>query len=498
MNRIPVTASPDTARPPICAPLLLLIAAALLSIGGCAPVGPDYAPPPIGAPDAWHARGGEGLDAGRPDPKTLADWWTGLGDPALSALIARAAVGSPDVREAQARVREARARRGLSKAALFPTLDAGGSALSVRTSANSGEGAEHRLFAAGFDAGWELDVFGGVRRSVEAAEADLAASREDLRDVTVTLLGEVGLNYVDVRTFQARLAAAEKNIAVQEKTLELVRSRFEAGLSDELAVEQAIYGLEEARSQPPALRAGLDAARNRLAVLLGDPPGAVHEELSAPGPIPVPPPAVAVGVPADALRNRPDVRRAERLLAAQTARIGAAVADLYPRFRLWGSIGLESISEGRLFEKASRRWNLGPSISWNLFDAGAIRRNIEVQSALQEQHLARYEAAVLAALEEAENAMVAYAEEHLRRESLAAAAEAARRAALLARERFAAGLVDFTSVLDAERSLLSLEDGLARSEGAVASTLVRLYKALGGGWAPLAEEAARPGHPRGG
>jgi NodT family efflux transporter outer membrane factor (OMF) lipoprotein len=466
-----------------------------LTLAGCAPVGPDYVRPKPSAPDSWRGSGRGGLETGRADPETLARWWTTLEDPALSALIIQGLRGNLDLREARARVREARARRGLSEAGLFPTLNASGSALHIRTSENSNTGREYKLFAVGFDAAWELDVFGGLRRSIEAAEADLEASSEDSRDVMVSLLAEVALNYIEIRTFQTRLRVAAENITAQEETLELARSRFEAGLIAELAVQQARYNLENTRSQVPTLRTGLEAAQNRLAVLLGEPPGTLHAELAEPGPIPVPPAAVAVGIPADTLRNRPDVRRAERLLAAQTARIGEATGELYPRFTLNGSIGLESTREGRLFEKASRTWNVGPAVTWNLFDAGAIRRNIEIQSALQEQYLIRYESAVLAALEEVENAMTAYAEEQLRRESLASAVEAARLAALLAREQYTAGLVDFTSVLDAERSQLSFQDELARSEGAVTTNLVRLYKALGGGWDFLMEASpgTRPG-----
>ncbi|MFZ2039175.1 MAG: TolC family protein, partial [Desulfobacterales bacterium] len=225
-----------------------------------------------------------------------------------------------------------------------------------------------------------------------------------------------------------------------------------------------------------------------LAVLLGEQPGAVHAELAERRPIPLTPLQMAVGVPADALRRRPDVRRAERSLAAQTARIGVATADLYPKFSLAGGIGLESLAAGDFLEYASRTWNLGPSFSWNVFDAGAIRRNIEVQSALQEQALMRYESALLIALEEVENALVAYAEEQFRRESLTLATDAAGKAVQLAQEQYKAGLVDFSNVLIAQRSLLTLQDELAITEGAVTGNFVRLYKALGGGWRSMTGE----------
>jgi len=437
------------------------------------------------APPSWHARPGGGLSAGETDPRELAAWWTALKDPTLTGLIERAVKGNLDLKKARAAVREARARRGISEASLFPTLDTTGAATRSRSSDGTGAASTRELYSAGFDAGWEIDLFGGVRRSVEAADASLEASREGLRDVLVSLVAEVGLNYVEARTFQAQLAVAEANLKAQEETYELTRWRYEAGLSDELAVEQARYNLETTRSQIPSLQTGLEGAKNRIAVLLGEPPGAVHAELERPMPIPVTPLEIAVGVPADTLRHRPDIRRAERELAAQTARVGVATADLYPRLTLGGSIGLESLSLSHLLVTGNRNSSIGPRITWNLFDAGAVRRNIEVQSALQEQALVQYETAVLAALEEVESAMVAYANEQIRRRSLLAATQAAERAAELARTRYASGLIDFQAVLDAERSLLSLQGQLAQSNGTVTSDLITLYKALGGGWTSL-------------
>jgi NodT family efflux transporter outer membrane factor (OMF) lipoprotein len=304
--------------------------------------------------------------------------------------------------------------------------------------------------------------------------------------VLVSLLAEVVLNYVEARTFQARLAFTEANLTAQKETYQLTLWRYQAGLSDELSVQQARYNLESTRSQIPTLRTGLEEAMNRIAVLIGEQPGKIHEEVKKQMPIPVTPLKVAVGVPADVLRRRPDVRRAERELAAQTARVGVATADLYPKFTLSGSIGLEALSLSN--PSSTGTWGLsgGPKISWAIFKAGAIRQNIEVQSALQEQYLIAYEAAVLSALEEVENALVAYAEEQQRRESLSEATQAAQRAVDLAQHKFQAGLTDFSNVLDAQRSLLSLQDQLTQSEGAVISNLVRLYKALGGGWTSLA------------
>jgi len=278
---------------------------------------------------------------------------------------------------------------------------------------------------------------------------------------------------------------AESNLATQSETFDLTSWRQQAGLSDEVAVQQARYNLERTRSQIPTLRTGLEGAKNNLAILLGEPPGKIHAELEERKPIPAVSPSLAVGVPADVLRQRPDVRRAERQLAAQTARIGVAEAELYPRLTLSGSIGLESLSSSSLFSSGSRTASGGIGISWRIFDAGAIRQNIEVQSALQEQHLMAYEAAVLNSLKEVENTLTAFAEEEQRRQALEAAVQAARKAAEQSGFKYQTGLTDFDSVLEAQRSLLTFQDELAQSDGTVVSNLIRLYKALGGGWISL-------------
>ena len=471
----------------------LALALVLMVLTGCAAVGLDYSPIEPDAPEAWNSDLRDGLKADSPAVENLSKWWSTLNDPLLTQLIEQAVTGNLDLKEAKARVREARARRGISEAALFPIVDASGTYKRTRSSEHGLSGAGggdpiNDLYQAGFDAGWEIDVFGGIRRSVEAADADLGASEESLRDILVSLLAEVAINYVDARAYQTRLSVAEANIKAQEETYELVRSRHEAGLSDELALQQARYNLEDTKSQIPTLRAGMEAAKNRLAVLTGRPPRAVHAIMEERKPIPVTPITVAVGIPAETLRRRPDIRAAERQVAAQTARIGQAEADLYPKFNLVGSIGLESLDASDFFKAASGAWSFGPTIRWNIFDAGAIRKNIEVQTALRDQVLIGYESAVLAALEEVENALTAYGQEQLRRERLAKAEEAAERAVLLARDQYKAGLVDFSNVLDAERSLLSFQDQLAQSEGAVTSNLVTLYKALGGGWETLMPE----------
>jgi len=473
-------------------PVFLLLNPALLVLSGCSVVGPDYAPPGIEAPAQWHTPLEDGLVSETASPETLANWWTILGDPLLDSLEQRAIKGNLSLKEAEARVREARALRGINEAALLPTLDGNASASNSRSIIPNGTAIEGELYTVGFDAGWELDIFGGKHRAVEAARAEQEASVADLHDVLVSLMAEIGLSYVEIRTNQARLAAAEANLATQQRTYELNLSRYQAGLIDKLDVQQSLSNLEHTRSQLPLLQRGLAIARNRLAVLLGQYPGALDEELAEGKPVPVPPLTVAVGVPADNLRQRPDIRRAERNLAASTALIGVATADLYPKFRLFGSIGLESLALENLPEWASRAWSIGPAVSWRLFDAGAIRQNIKVQNARQEQALLQFESTVLAALEEVENALIAYLREQNRRDALTRATEAARQAESLARDLYKAGLVDFSTVLDVQRSLLSFEDELASSEGEVTAGLIRLYKAMGGGWQSLAAGSSEP------
>ncbi|MFZ7111450.1 MAG: efflux transporter outer membrane subunit [Desulfatiglandales bacterium] len=456
-----------------------------LILAGCAAVGPDYVPPELRTPATWHTSLEGGPVAGETDPTALTHWWKTFNDPRLSSLIERAVSGNIDLKQAGARLREARARRGLARTEFFPTLDGSGSATKIYSKEGTGGTETRDLYAAGFDAGWELDLFGGIRRGLEAADADLQASREALCDVLVSLLAEVAVNYLETRTYQARLAAAKANLNNQEETYSLTQMRYLAGLSDALAVQQARYNLENTRSQIPTLHTGLEGAMNRLAVLLGETPGTLHRELEHPEPIPVAPAQIAVGVPADLLRQRPDIRRAERELAAQTARIGVATAQLYPTFTLRGSIGFEALQLDDLLSGGGRTLAIGPRITWPVFDAGALRRNIEVQSAIQEQALMAYESTVLAALEEVENALSAYVDEQLRRESLIEASRAAETAVDLAQDKYRAGLTDFSDVLDAQRSLLSFEDQLARSGGTVLSNLIALYKAMGGGWTSL-------------
>jgi multidrug efflux system outer membrane protein len=464
------------------APIAILACLAIVS--GCA-VGPNYHPPHISAPTAWSSPLAGGETNG---PVALADWWKNFGDTNLDALMTQAVRSNLDLRIAEARVREARAERAVAAGGWWPSL--GGSAVYSRNrwSQNNfpplppGVPLDYNLYNAGFDAAWELDLFGGTRRAVEAANAEVGAAEYNRRDVLISLLAEVARNYLEARGFQQRLAITRQNIQVQTEILDLTRSRFQHGLSSDLDVQQAAALLNATEAQVPSLKTGFQASVHHLAVLLGQPPGALLNEMAAEKPIPVTPPVVPVGLPSDLLERRPDIQRAERELAAATARIGVATADLFPKFSLTGVLGVESVSAGNWFDAASRYWTAGPTLQWNIFQAGRLRANIRVQTARQEQALDAYQKTVLTALEEAENALVAYAQEQVRRRSLWNSVQADQRALELARQLYRSGLTDFLRVLESERSLYAAQDALVQSDQTISLDLVQLYKALGGGW----------------
>jgi outer membrane protein, multidrug efflux system len=454
----------------------------------CRTAGPVYSKPVVVPPPQWQAPMTEGLETRNSD-ENLSRWWTNFNDPLLHDLIERAIRGNLDLRRATAVVREARARRAVAEADRFPTLSSSGLTSFRRGSDRMGSAAMLGLFSTGFDAGWEVDVFGGVRRSIEAAEASLEASDEILRDVLVSLAAEVAINYVEMRQYQTQLLIAEDNLRLQEESLRLANRRYEAGLTTRLDVDQARYSVAGTRSRIPVLRVRMEQAKNRLAVLLGLNPGELSEELRQAGLVPVGPMEIAVGVPADALRRRPDVRRAERVLAVRTATVGVATSARYPRFYLPGAIGYDAITRGNPLAWGNLIGSLGSSVFFTIFDAGRIRQNIQVQDAMQEQALTAYETTIIFALEETENALNAYSEEQVRRRALVEAAEAAQQAVELVQANYSAGLVDFLPVLESQRSLLAFQDQLAQSDGSIATGLIRIYKALGGGWTPIQPHA---------
>lgn len=470
-----------------------------LILASCTMVGPDYRQVKPDVNNDWQAEMEKGLNRTRPNKEIMAKWWQVFEDPLLIQLEKKGVKGNLDLKTSLSRIREARARRDMKRAPLFPTLDAGATAERRRSSetlGTPGGGDAHGYYRGGFDATWELDLFGQIRRSVQAAQAELEASQADLKDVLISLMADVALNYIQVRTYQHRLDIVRANIKTQKKTYELNKSRYECGIINELTVQQSLRNLEQSRSRIPALRKGLEAAKNRLCVLLGLDPGSLESKLIEMNPIPDIPEQLAVGIPAEALRRRPDLRRAERKLAAQTARIGVATADLYPKFQLGGTIGLESIDSSDFLEMDSGFWSIGPGMEWNIFQAGEIRLNIKIQTEKQKQALIHYRSVLLNAQEEVENALTDYAQEQTRLERLKDSVSAARRAENLARDQFQSGLVDFYNVLDAQRSLFRLQDELVQSKGEVAANVIRLYKALGGGWEYLDKLKDTGGHYR--
>lgn len=456
------------------------IAIGILFMTSCA-VGPEYLKPDIDMPGTYHKREAVSEDATMDDHKALSKWWTHLDDPLLTRLIDAAVANNRDFKKAESRVKEARYRRQISRADLVPSLSTSGSA-SRRYNGKTED--TQNSFQVGLDSSWELDLFGGTRRKIEASQAEYEASREDLRSVLVSLTAEVAINYVQLRTFQKRLVWAENNLQLQQEALDLTQLKFKTGLGHGLDVDRATYNLASTRAQIPSLQSGMDETRNRLAVLLGEWPGEITDILSASAPIPASELEIAVGIPADLLRRRPDIRRAERVLAAQTAQIGAAKAEAYPGFNLQGNLGYESLALSGLISPASLAAGILSGISWPIFQGGAIRNNIKVQTELQKQALLDYETAIYVAVEEVENALYALAREHERIKYLAVAARSAKEAADVALQQYEAGLSDFENVLETQRSLTNFQDQLAQSRGLAALDLVSLYKALGGGWTP--------------
>lgn len=470
------------------------------TLSACA-VGPNYRAPQLPPVDEWHTSPAPGAQAPAANDATLAAWWTVLNDPTLNQLLDQAVKENKTVEQAVARVRESRARRGISTAGLFPTLDASAGGRNTERRSSGGSADDFDLgstttsgesYSAGLDSRWELDLFGGQRRSIEAATANLGASEADLRDALITLLGDVALGYVNVRTTQARLSFAERNIEAQREVVDITRWRAEAGIATTLDLEQARSSYSQTLAQVPSLESSLEAAMNRLAVLTGQTPGGLHETLAERRAIPVAPRDVVNSVPAEVLRRRPDIRSAERRLAAQTAQVGVATAALYPSLSLTGSFGLSSRTASDLFSSGLETTGYGVALNMPIFRAGALRQQVNAQNALVDQALAGYEGTVLAALEEIENAMTEWANEQRRHAALVDAATSARTARELALVQYNSGLVDFQTVLTADRQLISTEDSLAVSDGELTSNLIRLYKAFGGGWSvfPASSTAA--------
>ena len=464
-----------------------LLGAPALLIAGCT-VGPDFHPTKTETelPAGW-----DGTTVAAPAQTSIAttetpqliEWWAVLKDPKLTQLVGDALKANLDLRTAVAALWQARATRNVTASAFWPTVNGTGSY--TRSATGRGAGGTGRagdLFQAGLDATWELDIFGGVRRNIESADANIDAAVWNLRDVQITVIAEVATDYADLRAFQQRIQIANDNLKAQKNTAELTHQKFQGGLATNLDVANADALVATTEATIPPLETSERQTIYALSVLLARPPAALKEELSVPGPIPQAPAQVPVGLPSALLERRPDVRQSEALVHAATAQIGVAVSAWYPQFSLTGAFGYESDRARSLLRSSNSLWSLGPSVTWPIFTAGRIEANVKVQEAAQEQAFLAYQKAVLGALQDVENSLVAFALEQQHRQLLDQAVKANTKSVDLATQLYKQGLTDFLNVIVAEQSLLSSQDALAQSNLAIATDLIALYKALGGGW----------------
>jgi len=461
--------------------LIAPIALAFLA-AGCA-VGPNYQPPKASAPADF--TGGAQTDFTTNQPVT--NWWRGFGDAELVQLVDRSVASNLDLRIATANLLQARALRMGAKADFLPTVDgAAGYSNNVYSEASlfnfSGAPRRQQLYDVGFDATWELDIFGRVRRAYQSSTASMEAAAATRRDVQVSLVSEVARNYFELRGTQNELSVLRGNADNQRETLKITLARLDAGRGTELDVARARAQLNNTMAEIPPMEATVAHATHRLGVLTGQEPEALVNELRTPQPMPALPSLVAIGNPAQLLRRRPDIRAAERNLAAATAGIGVAVADLFPRVTFNGAIGLESETFSGLGKQGSDARSFGPAITWAALDYGHVRARIKAAGAVADAQMAQYQQTVLTSLEETENALVDFGRARARREFLAESVKASQAAADLAHTQFDNGAADFLTVLDAERVLLESQNQLAQIETQTAIALVAVYKSLAGGW----------------
>lgn len=465
---------------------LALMATVALSLAGCM-VGPDYKKPAIATPAKWSGTAAAGADVTDATPQ-LAAWWQRLGDPQLDALINEAVAGNLDVATAKAKVREARATYRQAGGTLAPSVSASASATRAANGGNVSDTGDITIagpfntLQAGFDASWEIDLFGANRRTIEAARYGADAADEELRATLVTLIGDVASNYVAARSYQARIALARRTAASQRETAALTRTKLEAGAASAMDVANATGLAASTEADIPTLETAYAESVHRLSILTGQAPGALNARMKAAKPIPAPRLPLAAGIPADIVSSRPDVRQAERQLAQSTARVGNAVANRYPSVSLTGAVSTSGVRIGDLARQSSVSWSFGPTVSVPVFEGGQLKAAVDIAAAQRDQYFLAYHAAVLTAMEDVDNAIVALGQERLRRGKLASAAGAYRDAARLSRALYQSGSTSFLDVLDAERSLYSAEDALIQSRAAIATDYVALNKALGGGW----------------
>lgn len=482
--------------------------ALVLFLAGCMSVGPDYQRRDPAVPSGFGSLE-RGISSDGPvGNELLTSWWKVFQDPVLNGLMDHAVTGNHDLRIARTRVLQARASSMVTTSARFPEGGFNGSGERIRSTETGRSGAvasgsgstgsapialdrQSNFFLAEFDALWEIDIFGGIHREIEAAQADFAASQEALRDTLITLLGEVARNYLEFRGLQRRLEIARQEVRIRLDNVEITEARAQAGLVSGFDAARARGQLATAEAAISVLETSLRAALHRLGVLLGLPPLSLDGELSKPTPLPWIAADLPVGMPSDLLRRRPDIRKAERELAGATARIGVSTADLFPRFSLTGSFGYQANQTDQLLRDSSNFWTVGPAIRWPILNFRRIMASIEVSKAVRDEALARYERSVLLSLEEVENALVSLSREKQRSGSLAEAVRSNQLAADLAMEQYLAGMQTYLTVIDARGALYTAEDGLGRSTQNHALAFVALYKALGGGWSDAPYEEAK-------
>jgi len=469
--------------------LLAMVSAVLLA--ACA-VGPDYHRPEVATSDQF-----VGTDAAQFSTQDVErEFWKQFNDEQLNDLIERALVANHDIRIATSRLREARALRGQAKLDLAPTVTASSGYTKARASDRQlgplqNVDREQDFYDSGFDAFWELDFFGRVRRGVEASTAQLQSAEASVYATQVSVTAEVARNYFELRGAQEQLEVARRNAENQGETVRITTARLDAGRGTQLDASRAQAQLSATLATIPDLEAGVTRSMLRLGVLTGQQPESVVPQLSAAKPLPTLPVAHDIGTPELLLRRRPDIRVAERNLAASTAEIGVAVGDLFPRITFLGHWGYDAVSSSALGNTGSETFSFGPSISWAAFDLGRVRQKIAQREAAADGALAKYEQTVLQALEETDASLTAYSKAIVKQQHLQTSANASLEAAKLARARYENGVADFLQVLDAERTALAAEEQLARSETQTATALLATYKALGGGFRPIATTAAR-------
>jgi len=468
------------------------VAVGLVLLQTSCTVGPDYTAPKTPVRSAY----ANAVVTTRPstvssEAEPAIEWWTTLRDSELDSLVRRAAGGNLDLQSAAARLLESRAELRIAGAKELPTLST--SAAFARINSGKGVGLpggssgqssaiDTNVWSAGFDASWEIDLFGGQRRLIEAASADYQASVEYRRDILVSLTAEVARDYLQLRGLQERVQIARDNLALQQDTLDLTLSLRKAGFNSQLDVSRARTQVAQTRATLSPLTTAVIQQEHAIATLLGLDPNALSAELDEVKPLPAVPALVSVGMPTDLLRRRPDIRRAERQIAAANARVGAAVADFYPRFSLTGDFGLDASKFNHLFDWENRYFILYPSIDWRVFDFGRTAAEVAQEKAVRQETLLAYQSAVLSALRDVEDALVAYANEQDHHAALTEAVASAQDSVAISKDQYKQGIIDFLQLLDAQRQLLSVQDDLAQSDQAIATNLVALYKSLGGGW----------------